>query len=112
MKDKVRKPKASKTNGLPRFLKLYFWDTDFTRVNARRSEFYLIERIIEYGDDLAIHWLRQNYTPAQIAGVVQVSRAISPNTANLWSLVLNIPRRKIKCFSKPSLLPHSAFSHG
>jgi hypothetical protein len=104
---------ANKTRQrLPDFLRPYFWETDLARVHRRRHEAYIIERVIEYGDDRAIRWLRQNYTPAQIARVVRSSRAISPNTANLWALTLKIPRGKIQCFSKPSLIPRSAFSRG
>lgn len=101
-----------KKQQLPRFLKPYFWETDLARVHPQRHAFYLIERVIEYGDDRAIHWLKTNFTPAQIARVVRTSRAISPNTANLWALILGIPRSKVKCFSKPSRLPRSAFSRG
>ncbi|MBI3913339.1 MAG: hypothetical protein HY327_04030 [Chloroflexi bacterium] len=97
---------------LPTFLKPYFWETDLARISRRRHASYIIERVIEYGDDRAIRWLRQNYAPAQIARVVRMSRTISPNTANLWALMFKIPRGKITCFSKPSLLPHSAFSGG
>jgi hypothetical protein len=104
--------KTKETRRLPGFLKPYFWETDFTHLDSRQHEFYLIERLIEYGDDRAIRWLRQNYTPTQIAAVVRDSRAISHNTANLWALILNIPRGRIRCFSKPSQLPHSAFSRG
>ncbi len=102
----------NKPNGkvIPRFLKPYFWETDWSRINPRHHAVYVIERVIEYGDDRAIRWLRQNYSPAQIARVVRASRAISPNTANLWALTLRIPRSRIKCFSKRSLLPRSAFS--
>ncbi len=108
----MRSKKLKAKSDLPDFLKPYFWETDFARVNPRQHESYIIERVIEYGDDRAIHWLKANFTPAQIARVVRSSRAISPNTANLWALILKIPRGKIKCFSKPSLLPHSAFSRG
>jgi hypothetical protein len=107
----VKRQRAKGKNHLPDFLKPYFWETDLARVNRRRHASYIIERIIEYGDDRAIHWLRANFTSAQIARVVRSSRAISPNTANLWALILRIPRGEIECFSKPSLLPHSAFSH-
>jgi len=96
--------------GLPKFLKPYFWESDLSQVGPRRHEFCIIERLIEHGDDRAIRWLRRNYTSAQIARVVKASRAISPNTANLWALLLDIPRGDIRCFSEPSLLPHSAFS--
>jgi hypothetical protein len=95
---------------LPKFLKPYFWETELARVNPKRHASYIIERVLEYGDDRAIRWLRKNYSPAQIARVVRTSRVISSNTANLWALIFEIPRTEIQCFSKPSLLPHSAFS--
>jgi hypothetical protein len=97
---------------LPGFLRPFFWESALTQVHPKRYWFYIIERLIEYGDDQAIHWLKENYTPAQIAEVVRTSRTISRNTANLWALILKIPRGKIRCFSEPSLLPHGAFSRG
>ncbi|MBM4080068.1 MAG: hypothetical protein FJ278_10245 [Planctomycetes bacterium] len=103
------KPKR-RNQGLPAFLKPFFWESDLRQVNRRQHEFYIIERLIEHGDDRAIRWLRRNCPPARIAEVVRASRAISPNTANLWALLLDIPRGDIRCFSEPSLLPHSAFS--
>lgn len=101
---------TERRKGLPVFLKPYVWDTELTRVDSVRHQFYLIERVLEYGDDRAIHWLRENYTRSQIARVVRSSCAISRNTANLWSLVLKIPRERIQRFSRPSLFPHSVFS--
>ena len=108
----MKSAKSKVKSGLPSFLKPYFWETDLACINQRRHQSYIIERVIEYGDDRAIHWLKTNFTPARIARVVKTSRTISPNTANLWALILKIPRGKIECFSKLSLLPHSAFSRG
>jgi hypothetical protein len=95
---------------LPRYLKPFFWESPLARIHPRRHWFYIIERLIEYGDDRAIHWLKRRYSPEEIAEVVRASRAISRNTANLWALILKIPRGKIRCFSERSLLPHGAFS--
>lgn len=100
----------SKKSSLPTFLKPYFWETELARIDSQRHAKYIIERVLEYGDDRAIRWLQKNYSPAQIARVVRTSRVLSPNTANLWALLYKIPRSEIQCFSKPSLLPHSAFS--
>jgi hypothetical protein len=97
---------------LPSFLKRYFWEVDFDTVRLPANETYIIERLLEYGDDRTIHWLKQTFPPAAIAAVVRKSRALSPNTANLWALVLDIPREEIRCFSTPSLLRHGSFSHG
>jgi hypothetical protein len=95
---------------LPRYLTPYFWDADPKHLDMRRHSKYIIERILEYGNDRAIHWLQDSYSPAQIGSVVRSSRVISRNTANLWALLLHIPRNEIQCFSKRSPLTHSAFS--
>lgn len=102
--------RTKKQKPLPRFLKPYFWETELSQVSPIRNRKYIIERVLEYGDDRAIRRLQKMYSPAQIAQVIRSSRVISPNTANLWALLLQIPRREIQCFSKLSLLPHSAFS--
>lgn len=87
---------------LPDFLKPYFWEIDFSRLRLPQRQTYVIERVLEYGDDQAIHWLKQTFSPETIADVVRNSRRISSNTANLWALVLDIPKEQIRCFSKPS----------
>ena len=69
---------------------------------------YVIERILEYGDDQSITWLRRNVTPKDIAEVVKSSRVISPNTAALWALILDISNEEITCLSILSTKQHYA----
>jgi hypothetical protein len=97
-------------NELPAFLKPYFWEVDFAHLRLPEHEVYVIERLVEYGDDQAIRWLRRTFAPESIARVVRRSRRLSRNTANLWSLLLGIPREEITCLSTPSLLPRGSFS--
>lgn len=91
-------------DSLPSFLRPFFWDIEFDQLRIPGRESYVIERLLEFGDDQAIRWLRTTFPAELIAGVVKTSRRISPNTANLWHLVLDIPREAIACFSTPSLL--------
>lgn len=88
---------------LPDLLKPYFWEIDFSRLRLPERQTYVIERVLEYGDDQAIRWLKETFSPETIADVVRHSRRISKNTANLWALVLDIPKEQIRCFSTPSL---------
>ncbi|MGB0388376.1 MAG: DUF6922 domain-containing protein [Ardenticatenaceae bacterium] len=90
-------------NSLPDFLRPYFWDVDLASVRLPKHEVYVIERVLEYGDDQAIRWLNR-FSPDTITNVVRRSRRISRNTANLWALVLNIPKEQIRCLKAPSLL--------
>jgi hypothetical protein len=86
---------------LPDFLKPYFWEVDFTRLRLPQREVYVIERIMEYGEDQVIHWLKETFSTETLADVVRHSRRLSTNTANLWALVLDIPREQIRCLSTP-----------
>lgn len=95
---------------LPAFLEPFFWEVEFARVRLPDRETYVIERLLEYGDDRAIRWLKTRFSPETIARVVRRSRGLSRNTANLWGLILDIPRSEIACFSTLSLLPHGSFS--
>ena len=95
---------------LPGFLEPFFWEVEFARLRLPDRETYVIERLLEYGDDRAIHWLKRTVSSEAIAQVVRRSRCLSRNTANLWGLTLGIPRSEIACFCTPSLLPHGSFS--
>ena len=86
---------------LPDFLRPYFWDVDFARLRLPERQTYVIERVLEYGGDQAIRWLKETFPPETLADVVRRSRRLSPNTANLWALVLDIPRDQIQCLSIP-----------
>jgi len=95
---------------LPAFLEPFFWEIDFARLRPSEREDYIIERLLEYGDDRAIHWLKTAFPPEAIARVVRRSRCLSRNLANLWGLILSIPREEMACFVTPSLLSHGSFS--
>lgn len=94
---------------LPDFLRRFFWDTDFGQLRVSEHRLYVIERILEVGDDQAIRWLSRTYGVSAIADVVRRSRKISRNTANLWALVLDIPREQVTCLSKRFRVTPEAF---
>lgn len=108
--DLFQTPPQSLSKFLPAFLKPFFWEAEFARIRLPDRETYVIERLLEYGDDRAIHWLKATFSPEAIAQVVRRSRCLSRNTANLWGLMLNIPREEMACFVTPSILKHGSFS--
>ena len=95
-------------NHLPQFLSPLFWEIKPEEILLVEYVAYVVERIIEYGDDRAISWLLGAFAREEIVAVVKSSRRISPNTATLWSLVLDIPKEEVKCLSKPSILRHTS----
>ena len=95
---------------LPSFLKKFFWDVDFGNLRLPYHETYVLERVLEYGNDDAIRWVKTTFSPETIATLVRTSRVISRRTANLWAIVFGIPRDEIQCFSTPSILQQGSFS--
>lgn len=85
---------------LPPFFKEYFWDVDFKKLDLKKYPYFIIERVLEYGDQKAIKWLKKNFTLRQIKRFIKKSRIISPKTANFWSLILDIPKDEVLCLSK------------
>ena len=65
-----------------------FWDTDPRFIDAKKHAVYIIERVLEFGNDKEVRWVWNFYKLALIKKVVNNSRAISEKTKNLWKLLL------------------------
>jgi len=85
---------------LPKFLKKYFWDVEFSKLNKTVHSQFIIERILEYGDEKAVRWLRENFSPQKIKNVLTTSKTLSQKSANFWQIIFNLKREKILCLKK------------
>jgi len=65
-----------------------FWDIEPDRLDLQRNKEYVIERILELGDERAVRWLFSKYPRSEIIKVLASSRRISRKSANYWSLIL------------------------
>ncbi len=88
---------------LPSFLQKYFWDVDFLEVDKNSYSMFIIERILEFGDQKSVRWMLNNFNLDEIKKVIMVSRNLSKKSANFWQIIFNIGRDKILCFRKSSL---------
>lgn len=87
----------------PQFLKKYFWDIDFSTFDTKKSQDYVIVRLLEYGDVPATKWLLKTFSKEDIKKVVITKRNLSPQTASFWSLFLGIKEKDVVCLQKPYL---------
>lgn len=85
---------------LPEFLRKYFWDADFAKINPEKFPYYFIERILEYGDKPAVKWMMENFEISEIKETLLRKKGISRKSASYWALVFNIPENKILCLKK------------
>ncbi len=87
---------------LPSFLQKYFWDVDFSKVDKKTHSQFIIERILEFGDQKSAKWMKNNFDLDEIKKVVIVSKNLSKKSANFWQIIFNLERDKILCFKKLS----------
>lgn len=85
---------------LPRFLKEYFWDVDFNKLDKKTYDFFIIERILEDGDKKAIKWMENNFESSRIKSALYNSKNLSKKSANFWQIIFNIKKDKILCLKK------------
>jgi len=88
---------------LPKFLQSCFWDIDFEKLDFQKYPYFVIERILEYGNKKDVDWLAKNFPKDTIKKTIISSRSLSPKSANFWALVLNLDRDKVLCLKKSSV---------
>lgn len=82
-------------------LKKYFWDTDFDKLDARAHKTYIIERLMEFGDEEAVRFLKENYSEEELRETLKASRGLSRRSASFWAHLFDVPFNKILCLKKP-----------
>ena len=85
---------------LPKFLKKYFWEVDFDKLDLKKRPEYIALRLLEYGDIRALKWLFRNLHKNKIRDIIIKRRGLSARSLFFWSFFLNIPKEKILCLKK------------
>lgn len=76
---------------VPQHLRTLFWDVNVDTFNPFAHAVYTIGRVLEYGDDDDVAWLRANFSASEITEVVRHERRLSRRSANFWALLYGIP---------------------
>jgi hypothetical protein len=87
---------------LPAALRPLFWDANIEALDTKRHKTYIIERLLEFGDEGAYRWLFGTYTSREISAVVKNSRRLSRPTAIMMANFYNLPEGEVRCLQKPS----------
>lgn len=71
------------------FRQTLFWDVDPKTINPEKNAKYIIERILEFGNDEEVRWMWSYYSHSLIKDRVEHSRGVlREKTKALWSLLL------------------------
>jgi hypothetical protein len=75
----------------------FFWDVKTSDLDTETDWFFIIERLLEYGDDRSLEWLKKKYSDSQIMDVVKKSRKLSRKTVNAWRLYYSLNPEDVLC---------------
>ncbi|NCO23228.1 MAG: hypothetical protein COZ30_02075 [Candidatus Nealsonbacteria bacterium CG_4_10_14_3_um_filter_36_16] len=71
-----------------RFRQTLFWDTNPNKIDTKRNAQYIIERILDFGNDKEVKWLYNFYNKSLLKKTVVESKSLRPETKSLWRLLL------------------------
>jgi hypothetical protein len=82
---------------VPPELRWLFWDTDVSGLNVWKHRKYVVERVLEFGNETAYRWLFRTFSREDIIGVVKTSSRISRKTATMMANFYGLPKGEIRC---------------
>lgn len=86
-----------KRSSVPQDLRWLFWDTDPSTLDLERHRKYVIERVLEFGNDAAYRWLLATFSQEDIVAVVKTSSRISRRTATMMANFYGLPKGEVHC---------------
>ena len=85
---------------IPNQLQVLFWDANSDAFNPAAYPDYTIFRVLEYGDEEAVHWMRGMFSEAEIRRVLCTERRLTRKSANFWALVYGIPAGQVAALAE------------
>jgi hypothetical protein len=79
------------------FRRELFWDVDPATIDVDQNARYVIERILDLGNQNDVRWLLGQYPEKQIKVVISTSRRLHKKSAHFWGLMYHIPLTNIRC---------------
>lgn len=83
---------------IPEYIKVVLWDVDTKELDLKKHWFFIIERIMVYGNENDVRWMLATFSKEQLIEVVKNSRNLDRKTANFWALWFGIDKEEVRCF--------------
>jgi Family of unknown function (DUF6922) len=75
---------------IPQYLNPLFWDVNLDNFSPAAYPEYTIARVLEYGDEQAVAWMKATFSETEIRRVISTEQRLSRKSANFWALVYGI----------------------
>ena len=71
-----------------KFRQSLFWDTNPDKIDIQKNAQYIIERVLDLGNDAEVSWLWKTYDKSLLRDIVSKSRSLRSRSKTLWMLLL------------------------
>ena len=95
---------------IPELLRPLLWDVDWGCLNLGEHWEFIVERVLNMGDGVALRWLSETFTDDEILHVVKTSRRLSKKTARCWQNVFDLQEEEMRCFGTYLMSPDNYYS--
>jgi len=92
---------------VPEAMFMLFWDVDPAALDLELHKDFIIERVLNMGDEKSLKWLWQEYGERVIYDTVINSRRLTLKTARCWQNYFNLKEEQMRCFQAFSKSPDS-----
>lgn len=79
-----KKRKTLKKSTKPHFRQSLFWDVEAKNIDTQKHAVYIIERILDFGNDNEVRWMLETYSKQMVRKIVKTSRVLHAQTRPLW----------------------------
>jgi hypothetical protein len=86
-----------------------FWETNPQNIDTQKHADFIIGRVLDFGNLKEWRAIRDFYGLSKIKEAAEKHIFSDPKSVSFWSIMLNIPSKKLKCTRKPSLKTPKAF---
>lgn len=95
---------------LPDFLRPYFWDVEFEKMELTKNSQFIVKRVLDRGNLYDIRWLIKTFGKNEIKKVVMGTRDLARPTGNFWADILGVDKTRVPCLQKPYFPIHFGLS--
>jgi len=80
--------------------KTLFWDVDYKNLDYQKNTSFIIERVLNYGNEKDYQEIKKVYGLSKIKKIAKDINYINRKNINFWSILFDIPLKSFKCTKK------------
>ena len=85
---------------IPEEFRKFFWDVRIKDLNIKENKVFIIERLLNEGDEEAVFWLFRNYSSSEILNAVTKIRGLSLKTARCMQNYFDLKEEDFQCIGE------------